>query len=118
MQLINDIGLRSPADTICFSQMHREKKFWDQQILRELSYEQSISMKSLPHQYDVVSDEIKVHGYTVMLYRYFLEREATFVTASLHPSLTKSFQNKVYSLKRIFYSGSSSSLEELFQNER
>ena len=58
MHLINDIDLRSPADTVGFSQMHREKKIWDQQ--RELSYEQSISMKSLPHRYDVISDEIKV----------------------------------------------------------
>ena len=62
----------------------------------------SISMKSLPHRYDVVPDEIRVYGYTVMLFRYFLQKEATFVTASLHPSLTKPFQNKVDSLKRIF----------------
>ena len=73
--------------------------------VRELSYEQCIIMKSLPHQYGVVSDEIKVYGYTVMLFCYSLEREATFVTASLHPSLTKPFQNKVYSLKRIFFLG-------------
>ena len=103
MHLINDIGLRTPADTICFSQLHREKKIWDQQLLRELSYEQSISLKSLPHRYDVVSDEIKVNGYNAMLFRCFLEREATFVAASLHPSLTKPFRNKVFSLKRIFY---------------
>ena len=103
MRLINDTGLRSPADTICFSQMHHEKKILDQQILRELSYEQSISMKSLTHRYDVMSDDPKVYGYIVLLFRYFLEREATFVTASLHPSLTKHFQNKVYSLKRIFF---------------
>ena len=79
MHLMNDIGLQSPADTICFSQMHREKKIWDRQILREFSNEQSINMKSLPHRYDVVSDEINVYGYTVILFRYFLERGAIFI---------------------------------------
>ena len=74
MHLMNDIGLQSPADTICFSQMHREKKIWNRQILRKFSNEQSIIIKSLPHRYDVVSDEINVYGYTVILFRYFLER--------------------------------------------
>ena len=98
-------GLRQIQFVVFFFQMDHEKKIWDRQIFRELSYEQSIVMKSLPHRYDVVSDEIKVYGYTVILFRYFLKREETFLTASLHPSPTKSFQNKVYSIKRIFYLG-------------
>ena len=38
---------------------------------------------------------------TQLCFSLFLGREATFLTASLHPSLTRPFQIKVYSLKNI-----------------
>ena len=46
--------------------------------MKERSYEQSISMKSLLRWYDVASDEFKVNGYTVMLFRYIVDRESNF----------------------------------------
>ena len=38
--------IESSAETISFSQMHHDKKIKEQQTLKELSYEQSINMKS------------------------------------------------------------------------
>ena len=104
MQSIDDIGLRQTRFVV-LKCIHHDKKSRKGRSWKNL-YEDSISMKSLPHWYDALSDEIKVYGYTVMLFRYVSKKgggQLLFTVASLHPSPTKPFQNKVYSLKRIFY---------------
>lgn len=91
-----------------FSRMRFDKKIQDQQILKELSYEQSFSKeitatllwRCVWWDYGAWANHntFPLHFLKV----YVCVWGAHFVTSTLHLCLTKSFQNNVYSLKQHF----------------